>query len=735
MELLLITSFMGIAQYYFAGTLKFEHLSGRLVCVGVLVSAQIIVTELILGIFGFLYAPLLILVNSLLSLGLIVYSAKQKSLRDLFIEDIKIIQERKKAIWAWENVALMVLGLFVTVWFFFAAYFLPPRGVDDLGYHLPVIYEYILQHKIVLLPIELRFHFAFPFNAELLFLWPAMILHSQQWVDIVQFFMAVLGVGVVYSFARMMDLKSREAFFVALLFFFTPIVLNQIGSNYIDLTYNVFFLTSLYFVLRSCLTKNLTYLYIAAISTGLLLGMKYGAIPLVIILQFFVFPMLARQYRKQLVWYVMIIVALGSFWYVRNWIVLGDPLYPTFLDTLGGSAGNFSAHGPISIGKNMHSFFTKVKVLYSHDVGLGSFAGGFGMVFWGMAFPGWVCIWVNSFKNFTQEGFLRWIFWTQMIFGLAVVVLAPVPMEEFKYISRYSLFVVAIGLIALGKVLELLQFHKIFLKTIKILCIYGAALSVILLSDSAWPVYRLNTAILDRRDGENPSEFRYYRDGVWFLPPMSYSAELLDLLTRGDAKGLSCYMASDYAAFWTTHIYGSKLQNRVWNFEKNPSRDPDAYIYQTLESDQVVYIGRKITLGEIALNPAYQLIAATPYSSFFIRNEFFENKDKIALLLKYYEETFPFNIEVAAKVKEHLEPDIPFVLDNSVGHGFQYFKFKGDLQNKVYWVPPDYVGSVIEREKLRVFYTFGYSFPGFSSHKIYDAMLDGQVIVIYKNQK
>ena len=46
----------------------------------------------------------------------------------------------------------------------------PPRGIDDVTYHLPPIYQAIQDHRLTVLPIELRGHFGYPLNAEMLFL-------------------------------------------------------------------------------------------------------------------------------------------------------------------------------------------------------------------------------------------------------------------------------------------------------------------------------------------------------------------------------------------------------------------------------------------------------------------------------------------------------------------------------------------------------------------------------------
>ena len=106
-----------------------------------------------------------------------------------------------------------------------------------------------------MLPVAMDGHFAFPLNAELLFMWPAILTHSQQFVDAVQVIIAFWGVAVVYGLARAVDTKPKTALFVAFLFLFTPVVLAQMGSDYIDIITGVFFLVRSF--VRSCFIRLL----------------------------------------------------------------------------------------------------------------------------------------------------------------------------------------------------------------------------------------------------------------------------------------------------------------------------------------------------------------------------------------------------------------------------------------------------------------------------------------------
>jgi hypothetical protein len=129
------------------------------------------------------------------------------------------------------NVALISLICLAYLWIIVASYYLPPRGVDDLVYHLPPVFEYITSHKIFLLPIDIRSHFAFPENAELLFMWPTIFSYDQRMVDSVNIPFALFSIVVVYVLLSKLNISKKDSFFAAMLYALCPIVIMQAGSN------------------------------------------------------------------------------------------------------------------------------------------------------------------------------------------------------------------------------------------------------------------------------------------------------------------------------------------------------------------------------------------------------------------------------------------------------------------------------------------------------------------------
>lgn len=617
---LLITFLVFFSYYLFVLTLKVKHLSGRLVSVGILSFAQIILTQLILGISALLYLPLLIILNLSISVSILIYSLKKEKVYLKFKEELIILRD-SGFLGHWENIAILLLSSFVCLWVLASTYFFSPRGVDDLGYHLPSIYEYIIKHRIFLLPTELTKSFAHPLNADFLFMWPVIFSHSQRWVDCVQLFAALFGVVTIYALLRQWQHSQRNAFFLAWLFLFTPVVLMQTGSNYNDIITNVFFLTSIYAVYGCRVCGRLPFLYLAAVSMGLLLGMKIHFLPLILWLQLFILWRLWREKRKYFIFYILIIMLCGSYWALRNFGVFHNLLYP--LELFHKGFGFFQLDGSPHSSSYLSNLMNNAKLLYVDDVGLGSFNGGYGLIFWGMAFPCWFYVFLKSFVEAVRGKIFNFLFWLQI--PLAIFMLLNIPSSDFIYTSRYVLFVTGLGLLAAGEVFYLLKDKKVLLSALKLLCLIFGFLSITLMSISVYPHYRLDAAVQDIKSGIKPSEFKYLRYSTWYLPDLSYIAAPLDYLSKNDTEGFICYGPVSAV------LYGSNLQNRMWHIEKDHSMPPDAYILNRFDDEKKV--------KEIALDQRYQLVIQTPYTVLFIRKEALEKNNRKALLAEYYKQT------------------------------------------------------------------------------------------------
>ena len=116
--------------------------------------------------------------------------------------------------------------------------------------------------------------------------------------------------------------------------------------------------------------------------------------------------------------------------------------------------------------------------------------------------------------------------------------------------------------------------------------------------------------------------------------------------------GLSCHVATMGSGIDNriSFAYGTKLQNRIWDFQQDKSDMPDAFFFFSDQSGKYITnsMGPQITLKEMMVNTDYFLVVGGPDSFLFIRKDFFRNPFKQQLLVNYFK-----NTEKAALLSAH----------------------------------------------------------------------------------
>jgi hypothetical protein len=123
--------------------------------------------------------PLPIAVANVFGSALLIASGLRSSGRPapvakMIARDMARLAAVARAGLAWDTAALATIAAVAGAWLVTVIAYYPPRGIDDVTYHLPPVYEAIQRGVWVLLPVELRGHFAYPLNGEVLFLWTAL---------------------------------------------------------------------------------------------------------------------------------------------------------------------------------------------------------------------------------------------------------------------------------------------------------------------------------------------------------------------------------------------------------------------------------------------------------------------------------------------------------------------------------------------------------------------------------
>jgi len=742
---LFITGGIFLSYYYLLSRLDAEDLLHRMLTSSVLTSAQIIMTELLFGLFHGLYLSALITVNLSIAIIIVVlgHHIAGRGASALLMDDGLRVKAAAAASLDGHNLLLGVLAVLVYGWILVASYFLPPRGIDDLAYHLPAIFEYVQSHAIRLLPVDMLGLFAFPENAELLFMWPLLFTYGQRWVDGMNVPFVLLSVLTVYALLRHFAVREKDALFAALLYALCPVVLMQAGVNYIDIIVSLFFLLSLYYSLLFHERRRSRDLYLAGLSIGLMCGMKYTAILLAVPLQALIVPALLKSKWRHGLGYLSAVVLTGGWWYLRNAWMLGDMLYPMHMISsmpraIRGTQGGSMAQNVLY---NIPYWFTRYPLA---DAGVGGYDGGFGLVFWGMGFSSWLYVTVRSLVALGRTSLSMFVTLSYLPLGFFVLLLLPPQWVDVD--GRLAMFVVVIGLVSLCEILRIVK-DEGYIAVIKGLCIVLSFITVSLMSISTRPSYRMNAAITDAINHAGASEYKYLGDSIEPHNALRPAWELLDLLTRDDRGGLDCYIASDSALLWSAPVYGSRLQNRVLNMHQERRRPIDAYVCtfhdknkleQPLTSpgpDPDPRVPVAMTIRDVIAKDGYVSVIRSDHTCLLLSKKVFERPEKQRVLEIYYRANWPDAIDAAERLDVRLEANIPVIAAGDIGYGVRSVDMRKGRPNRVLLSFEHKEEDVASEKKVQECYTFGRPLSGYRSWKVSQVVYKGKELEVFLNRR
>lgn len=372
-----IISFIGINVLLFASWYFFLYqgkklitFTDRIIGTFVLGLGQIIATEILLGVvFKRLFAGPLLTVNTAVS-SLVAGSAlihsyrtgridKSYSLSSLIAEVMANLVLFFRTVKA-DAVLLCIFSLTLISlgWMIFIGYLFPSYTWDALWYHLPIV-GYLIQdgaiHEIPNHSFIHQFINIFPKNIELFFLWNIIFLKSDIITDLSQLPFTIIGMLTVYSIARKLEVPREYSLYSSLLFFFTPIVILQSTTNYVDVAISVLFLLTVNFLVsggrgirpggvnEGIQPSRKAHLLLAGVSAGILLGAKgSGPLFIVILSSVIIMQKIGRRFGSLkregfgfrrgvasfLIFFLAPAVLLGGYWYLKNWLRYDNPVYP-----------------------------------------------------------------------------------------------------------------------------------------------------------------------------------------------------------------------------------------------------------------------------------------------------------------------------------------------------------------------------------------------------------------------
>jgi len=236
----------------------------------------------------------------------------------------------------------------------------PPTAFDSTMYHLPYAKIYTQESRIVFTPY-LRYAVS-PQTNEMLFTL-AIRLYDGVSAQLIQFLMVgMLTIGLS-AFGRR-HFSQRAGIWGAAIFLSNPMVLWLGASAYIDVGLALFVSMAIYSIFNWMHSKETRWLILGALFLGFSAGSKYSALFFLILLGLLVLAIEVKNKKfLHAFLFIVIVAAIASPWYFRNWYYTGNPVFPFFGHIFGyewwspqdlyGQLNEMRSHG---IGKSVQSF-------------------------------------------------------------------------------------------------------------------------------------------------------------------------------------------------------------------------------------------------------------------------------------------------------------------------------------------------------------------------------------------
>ena len=226
----------------------------------------------------------------------------------------------------------------------------PLTEIDSIAYHLPIVSNLISTNGVWEV-----FHAGFtgpntffPANHEAIQAFFAVLTGNMNFGFVVNLLAFLLLLTSLFDLGNK-KISKLFSFIIALCCISVPFLFNQFLNLQIDLFMFCLFSSGVALMVSSVISNDKFDLLKGFLVLGIMLGAKYNSVPQIIVLiPFFIFLFIYhRKSFKSIFWHPFIILLPGIFWYIRNWIIAGNPIYPFGLNL---GFINFEGHKDIIAG-------------------------------------------------------------------------------------------------------------------------------------------------------------------------------------------------------------------------------------------------------------------------------------------------------------------------------------------------------------------------------------------------
>lgn len=296
--------------------------------------SQIVVVEILLGTLSILSYRNISIVIYLIFLGAVIFLGKK------LFKNFKIEKAERDYPDLFSILILFGPIIFLLFAKAFNAALQVPLEYDSIAYHLPFVAKWLqtgtlnhLYYSAFAGPISY-----YPGNYELLDLWSFLPFQNDFFANLINFpLFVILGV-VIWRILRNFGIDKNTALISTAIPFYMPIFLHQAGLPLVDLFFVLIFAISIYFLQEISINQEkekYSNFLLFGLSIGLFIGTKYlglvyGALMVLLLVGIAFYHAKNKKIKLCKAGFITIagILFTGSFFYIRNWIDSGNPLFP-----------------------------------------------------------------------------------------------------------------------------------------------------------------------------------------------------------------------------------------------------------------------------------------------------------------------------------------------------------------------------------------------------------------------
>lgn len=219
---------------------------------------------------------------------------------------------------------------------------LPPYYADEMAYHFISPYSMLHQMKLFW-TFTGGVYMNVPRLMDTFYILGFTVTHTYSVIRLIQF--SILGTALVFAFLLIKKiLGSFSAILYIFIFLSMPLALPFMATiGYVDVPAYSFLLLGVVLAITFLFSNKNEYLILSAIFWGMSIGTKYTTlipfavfVPSLLLVYLIKYKSLLKLFNKGLIIKIFLgLIVFGGYWYIKNLVVYGNPIYPFFFHCWG----------------------------------------------------------------------------------------------------------------------------------------------------------------------------------------------------------------------------------------------------------------------------------------------------------------------------------------------------------------------------------------------------------------